>query len=392
MNYDEKLNQRVLQIPPSGIRKFFDIVSEMPEAISLGVGEPDFITPWDIREAAIKAMKRGFTQYTSNWGLLSLRKLIARYLDERYTLKYDPADEVLVTVGASEAIDLALRAMLNEGEEVIIPEPCYVSYAPSVSLAGGIAVPLALEDKDEFRLTAAKLEAAITPKTKAIILSYPSNPTGGIMEKTHLQAVAEIIKKHDLLVISDEIYSELTYGLKHVSIASLAGMRERTVVINGFSKAFAMTGFRIGYLAAPREMIKWMCRIHQYAIMCAPTFSQFAAVAALEQGFSDNFSAVEEMKAEYDLRRRFLTAAFNDIGLRCFEPRGAFYVFPDISSSGLSGADFAEKLLYAQKVAVVPGSAFSSATPNFVRCSYASSMKNLKIAAERIEKFVNEIK
>ncbi len=392
MNYEKLLNPTVTGIAPSGIRKFFDVLNEMPDAISLGVGEPDFVTPWYIRDAAIRSIKKGYTAYTSNWGAPELRELISRYLDERFTLKYDPKDEIVVTIGASEAIDLTLRCVVSPGDEVLVPSPAYVSYSPGIALAGGKPVALDLRAEDSFRLTKGAIEKAVTPRTKAIIVPYPCNPTGAVMEKHHLEEIAAVIKKHDLFVISDEIYAELTYGGKHVSIAALEGMRERTLVLNGFSKAFAMTGWRVGYAAGPREIIKYICRVHQYVIMCAPTVSQHAAIEALKGGFSDNFAAVEEMKQEYDMRRRFLLTAFNDIGLTSFEPKGAFYIFPSVKASGMSGDDFAEKLLYDQKVAVIPGSAFGGNCKDFVRCCYASSMKNLVEAAERIDKFLHRIK
>ena len=389
MNYEKAINKTVAGIKPSGIRKFFDIVAEMPDAISLGVGEPDFVTPWEIRDAAIKSIQKGYTAYTSNWGLLPLREEISEYLKTLFSLSYDPKNEILVTIGASEAIDLALRTVVEHGDEVLVPEPSYVSYMPNISLVGGVAVGLKTDMSHEFKLTKEILESAITPKTKAIIVPYPNNPTGAVMSDRELDEIIPVIKKHNLIVISDEIYAELTYGGRHVSIASKKGMRERTLVISGFSKAFAMTGWRVGYLAAPKEFMAAAVKIHQYTIMCASTMSQHAALAALSTGRQNGYAAVKEMCEKYDMRRRFLVSAFNETGLKCFEPRGAFYVFPYVGGTGLSGDAFAEKLLRSQKVAVVPGSAFGSNTKDFVRCSYATSMNLLVEAAERIKKFVH---
>ncbi len=385
------VNRRSQELKPSGIRKFFDIVSEMKDAISLGVGEPDFITPWHIRNAAIKSIQRGYTQYTSNRGLPALRELIARYMSERFSVEY-PAENIIVTVGASEGIDLVMRAVCDAGDEILVPDPSYVSYAPCVLLAGGVPVRVPCSQENAFILTPEALEKAITPRTKAIILPYPNNPTGGIMTKEQLEAVAPVFEKHDLLVVSDEIYAELTYGGKHVSVASLAGMRERTVVINGFSKAFAMTGWRIGFVCAPPELDKALFKIHQYAIMCAPSASQYAAVEALKDGFGDNFAVVESMREEYDRRRRFITNFFNETGLACFEPRGAFYVYPSTASLGMTGEEFANGLLRAEKVAVVPGDAFGEAGKYHVRCSYATSMANLDTATSRIAEYVKKCK
>ena len=385
------LNQRVKDLKPSGIRKFFDIVSEMKGAISLGVGEPDFITPWHIRNAAIRSVQRGYTQYTGNRGIPKLRELISRYLFERFSVSY-PADNVIVTVGASEGIDLVLRAICEVGDDILVPEPSYVSYFPCVHLSGANAVPVKCVRENGFIVTPEMLESSITPRTKAIILPYPNNPTGGIMTKEQLEAIVPVIVKHDLLVISDEIYAELTYGGKHVSVASFEGMRERTVLISGFSKAFAMTGWRIGFVCAPPEIDKALFKIHQYVIMCAPTNSQYAAIEALEEGFTDNFSVVETMRAEYDKRRRFMVDFFNGCGLRCFEPRGAFYVFPSVESLQTDGEAFANGLLRAEKVAVVPGNAFGDAGRFHVRCSYATSMANLSEAASRIGKYLDQVK
>ncbi|PKM93195.1 MAG: aromatic amino acid aminotransferase [Firmicutes bacterium HGW-Firmicutes-1] len=374
-------------LPPSGIRKFFDIVTEMEDAISLGVGEPDFDTPWHIREEGIYSLEKGKTFYTSNSGMLDLRIEISNYLKRKFDLKYDPRTEMVVTVGGSEGIDIALRTLLNPGDEVLIPEPCFVSYKPCALLAGGIAVPIALQAENQFRLMPEEIEAHITDKTKAILMAFPSNPTGAIMEKQDLEKIAEVIIKHNLFVISDEIYAELTYKEGHVSIATLPGMRERTVVINGFSKAYAMTGWRIGYAVGPKEIIAPMTIVHQYAIMCTPTTSQYAALEAAKNGDSD----IVEMKDAYNQRRRLMVDGFRKMGLDCFEPFGAFYVFPSIQKTGLSSEEFAKQLLFDQKVAVVPGTAFGECGEGFIRCSYAYSIDNLKIALERISEFVKKI-
>lgn len=384
------VNDRAKSLKPSGIRKFFDIVQEMEGAISLGVGEPDFVTPWYIRDAAVRSVKRGLTQYTGNRGLPELRENICRYMGERFSVECDPA-HTIVTVGASEAIDLVLRAICETDDEILVPEPCYVSYAPIVTLAGGTPVVVECASDNDFVLTPEKLEAAITQKTKALILAYPNNPTGAIMNKPQLEALIPVIEKHDLLVISDEIYAELTYVGKHVSIASLRDMRRRTVVINGFSKAFAMTGWRVGFVCAPKEIDEAMFKIHQYGIMCAPRVSQHAAAAALAEGFSDGFSVVEEMRAEYARRGRFMVNAFNSLGLKCFQPKGAFYVFPSIANTGLDGEEFANRLLKEKGVAVVPGSAFGEAGRMHVRCSYATSQENLSEAIGRISDFVKTL-
>lgn len=385
------VNERSRGLKPSGIRKFFDIVQEMDGAISLGVGEPDFITPFYIRDAAVRSIKKGLTQYTGNRGLPELRKNISRYMEERFAVECHP-DRVLVTVGASEAIDLTLRAVCEEGDEVLVPEPCYVSYAPSVTLAGGTPVAVKCTADNDFVLTPVQLEGAITGKTKALILAYPNNPTGAIMTKEQLEVLIPVIEKHDLLVISDEIYAELTYGCKHVSIASLGNMRGRTVVINGFSKAFAMTGWRVGFVSAPDEIDEAMFKIHQYGIMCAPRVSQHAANAALAEGFADGFAEVEHMRGEYERRGRFMVNAFNSLGLKCFSPKGAFYVFPSVAQTGLGGEEFATRLLTEKKVAVVPGTAFGEAGADHVRCSYATSQENLSEAIGRISAFVNSLK
>jgi aminotransferase len=373
---------------PSGIRKFFDIVSEMPDAISLGVGEPDFDTPWSIREEGIYSLERGRTFYTSNAGLLELRTAICKYMDRRFHVAYNPKTEVLLTVGGSEGIDVALRAMLNPGDEVIIPEPCYVSYVPCVDLADGVPVTISLKNENQFRLTKEELEAAITEKTKVLILSYPNNPTGAIMEREDLEAIAEVIIKHDIYVISDEIYAELTYNSGHVSIASLPGMRERTILISGFSKAFAMTGWRIGYAMAPAMIMEQMTKIHQFAIMCAPTTSQYAAVTAMR----DCDREVEQMRESYDQRRKYLLHEFKQMGLPCFEPMGAFYVFPCIKEFGLTSEEFATRLLHAKKLAVVPGDAFGECGEGFLRISYAYSLEELKVAIGRLGEFVEELR
>jgi len=377
------LSQTITTIPPSGIRKFFDIVSEMKDAISLGVGEPDFDTPWHIREEGIFSLEKGQTFYTSNAGLKELKIEICNYLERRFNVSYDFKDECMVTVGGSEAIDIALRAMLDPGDEVLIPQPSYVSYPPCTILAGGVPVSIQLEEKDQFRLTKEKLLAAITPKTKVLILPFPNNPTGSIMELEDLKEIAEVIEEHDLYVISDEIYSELTYTGNHVTIASLPGMKERTVLINGFSKSYAMTGWRLGYACAPKLILQQMLKIHQFAIMCAPTTSQYAAVEALRNGDED----VAEMREAYDERRKYLVKAFNDIGMDCYEPQGAFYVFPCIKRFGMSSDEFALKLLEEEKVAVVPGTAFGDCGEGYLRVSYAYSLKNLQRAMARIERF-----
>ncbi len=382
------LADKVVEIKPSGIRKFFDIVSEMKDAISLGVGEPDFDTPWHIRDEGIYSLERGKTHYTSNAGLMELREEICRYLYRRQGLSYDPVKEVLITVGGSEAIDIGLRAMCNPGDEVLIPQPSYVSYEPCAVLAGAKPVIINLKAENEFRLTAQELEDAITEKTKILILPFPNNPTGAIMERKDLEAIAEVILKHDIFVMSDEIYSELTYKDKHVSIAELPGMQERTILINGFSKAYAMTGWRLGYACGPREIIQQMTKIHQFAIMCAPTTSQCAAVEALKNGDGD----VEQMRTAYNQRRRYLMNAFREMGLECFEPYGAFYVFPCIKEFGLTSDEFAERLLKEEKLAVVPGTAFGDCGEGFLRISYAYSLERLKEALSRMDRFIQRLR
>jgi aminotransferase len=385
------VNKKTKLIQPSGIRKFFDIVSTTEGAISLGVGEPDFVTPWKVRSAAITSLQRGYTQYTGNRGLPALRELISRYLNERFDLQYD-SNRILVTIGGSEAIDLALRACIEDGDEVLIPDPAYVSYSPLVAMSNGTPVHVECREEDNFILKPEYLESAITPRTKAVILTYPNNPTGAIMTKDELQAIAEVIIRRDLLVISDEIYAELTYGQKHTSIASLAGMKERTVYVSGFSKAFAMTGWRLGYVCAPAEIDEAMFKIHQFAIMCAPTMSQYAAIEALKDGFLDGFATVEEMRDSYDKRRKFVLHSLQEIGLHCFEPRGAFYAFPSVKSTGMNADAFANGLLSVQKVAVVPGNAFGKFGENNVRISYATSMTALSQAFEKISAFLDKNK
>ncbi|MCR5458563.1 MAG: aminotransferase class I/II-fold pyridoxal phosphate-dependent enzyme [Acetatifactor sp.] len=382
------LSDTIVQIKPSGIRKFFDIVSEMKDAISLGVGEPDFDTPWHVREEGIYSLEKGKTFYTSNSGIKELRVEICNYLKRSQGITYDPMKEVIVTVGGSEAIDIGLRAMINPGDEVLIPQPSYVSYEPCAILAGAKPVIINLKAENEFRLTAAELEEAITEKTKILILPFPNNPTGAIMEKSDLEAVAEVVKKHDIFVMSDEIYAELTYKGKHVSIASLPGMQERTILINGFSKAYAMTGWRLGYACGPEAIIKQMTKIHQFAIMCAPTTSQYAAVEALKNGDAD----VAMMRESYNQRRRFLINAFKEMGLECFEPFGAFYIFPCIKEFGMTSDEFATKFLEEEKVAVVPGTAFGDCGEGFLRISYAYSLEKLKLAIGKLEHFITKLR
>lgn len=389
MNVKECVARHVQTLPPSGIRKFFDIVNEMDDAISLSVGEPDFPTPWNISESAIYAIEHGRTHYTSNAGVTELRELICRYYDERYGVHYAPS-ECIVTVGASEGIDLALRALINPGDEVIIPAPSYVSYAPGVVLAGGVPVPAPTSSENACKLTPETIRQLATARTKALILPYPNNPTGAILERQELAALAQEIQKTQMIVISDEIYSELTYGKRHVSIASLDGMRERTIVINGFSKAFSMTGWRMGYLLAPPELISPMLRIHQYVIMCCSTMSQYAGIEALKSGFEDDFAQVRKMVREYDRRRRVLVDGLNAIGLPCFNPEGAFYAFPDIRFTGYSSEEFCKQLLMQKKIAVVPGNAFGESGEGFVRISYAASMQNIQIALARIDEFIHQ--
>lgn len=381
------LSDRIVEIPSSGIRKFFDIVSEMKDAISLGVGEPDFDTPWHIREEGIYSLEKGRTFYTSNAGLKELKVEISSYLSRRFEVTYDPEHEVIVTVGGSEAIDIALRAMLNPGDEVLIPQPSYVSYVPCTILANGVPVTIDLEEKDQFKLTKEKLLEKITHKTKVLILPFPNNPTGAVMTAEELKDIVEVMIEKDLFVISDEIYAELTYGGDHTTIASFPGMRDRTVLINGFSKSYAMTGWRLGYATAPRIILEQMVKIHQFAIMCAPTASQYAAVAALRDGDKD----VQVMRESYDQRRRYLVHAFKEMGLECFEPHGAFYLFPSIKRFGMTSDEFATRLLREEKVAVVPGTAFGDCGEGFLRISYAYSLKNLKEALSRMDRFVKNL-
>ena len=382
------LSKKVESIQPSGIRKFFDIVSEMDDVISLGVGEPDFDTPWHIRDEGIYTLEKGRTFYTSNSGLKELRVAITEYLKRRFDVEYDPIHEVLVTVGGSEGIDVALRAMLDPGDEVLIPEPCYVSYVPCVVLADGVPVTIELKEENQFRLTKEELLAAITDKTKILVMPFPNNPTGGVMRREDLEEIAQVCIEKDIYVLSDEIYSELTYGADHVSIASLPGMKERTLLINGFSKSYAMTGWRLGYICGPQVIVEQMTKIHQFAIMCAPTNSQYAAVEALRHGDAD----VAEMRTAYDQRRRYLMHAFKEMGLSCFEPFGAFYVFPCIKEFGMSSDEFATRLLEEEHVAVGPGSAFGACGEGFVRISYAYSLENLKLATERLSRFAGHLR
>lgn len=389
MDYSKVLNPTVVDIKPSGIRKFFDIAAEMDDVISLGVGEPDFQTPWHIRQAGIKSLEDGKTKYTSNWGLAELRKEVAAYMKEMTGIDYHPQDEVLISVGGSEGIDAAIRAMVGQGDEVLIVEPSFVCYEPIVRLAGGVPVTIPTKVENRFRLTPEELKSHITDKTKLLVLPYPGNPTGAIMERQDLEAIAEVLRGTDIAVISDEIYSELTYtGKRHVSIASIDGMAERTVVINGFSKTYSMTGWRLGFACGPAPILKQMTKIHQFAIMSAPTTSQYAAIEALKNGRRD----IEAMVEEYDMRRRLIVNGFRSLGLECFEPLGAFYAFPSIKSTGMSSEEFCEKLLYSKKVAIVPGNAFGESGEGHVRASYCYSVEHIKEALRRIGEFLEEIK
>lgn len=382
------LAKKVVEIEPSGIRKFFDVVNEMKDAISLGVGEPDFDTPWRIREEGIYSLEKGRTFYTSNSGLKELKEEICNYIQRKTSVVYDPKSEVVVTVGGSEGIDIAMRAMLDPGDEVLIPQPSYVSYLPCAVLAGGVPVVIPLQNKNEFKLTREELEAAITPRTKILVLPFPNNPTGSIMTREDLEPIAEVVKEHDLFVISDEIYSELSYRGEHVSIAEFPGLRERTIMINGFSKGFAMTGWRLGYACGPAEIIEQMIKIHQFAIMCAPTNSQYAAI----EGLRNCQPEVDEMREAYNQRRRFLMHEFRRIGLKCFEPYGAFYVFPDVSEFGMTSEEFATRFLEEERVAVVPGTAFGASGEGFIRISYAYSLEDLKVALGRLERFIERLR
>lgn len=383
-SFNKLINKKVAEMPSSGIRKFFDIAAEMKDAISLGVGEPDFVTPWHVREAGIYSLQKGHTYYTSNSGILELRAEVCNYLSRRFDLNYDYKTQTLITVGGSEAIDLVVRAVVDSGDEVLIPEPCFVCYAPITELAGGTPVPLVTRAEDNFKLTPELLKAAITPRTKLLILPFPNNPTGAVMTKEDLEAIAEVLDGTDIAILSDEIYAELTYNSHHVSIASIPSMYERTVLVSGFSKAYAMTGWRLGYVCGAPDLIKAITKIHQYAIMCAPTSSQYAAIEALKNGDND----IEMMKTEYNYRRRIMYEGFNNMGLDCFEPQGAFYAFPCIKSLGMSSSDFCMTLLNEQKLAVVPGSAFGQSGEGFVRCSYAYSTEKINEALNRIDMFI----
>lgn len=388
MDYDRILSDKCKEIKPSGIRKFFDIANSMEGVISLGVGEPDFATPWTIRSKAITTLQQGKTVYTANAGLLELRCAISKYLERKYNLKYDPKSEIIVTVGGSEAIDLCIRAVVDPGDEVLVVEPSFVCYKPIVDIMHGVPVVIETKPEDNFKLTAEALRAKITDKTKLLILPFPNNPTGAIMTRPELEAIAEVLRGTNILVLTDEIYSELTYHGKHVSIAEIDGMQERTIYVNGFSKAFAMTGWRLGYLAGPKPLVSQMLKIHQYAIMCSPTVSQYAAIDALEKCDDD----VQAMVKEYDMRRRYIVNAFNELGLTCFEPGGAFYVFPCIKSTGLTSQQFCEDLLYKHKVAVVPGDAFGACGEGYIRVSYAYSLQHLKTAVEAIREYLDDLK
>ncbi len=389
IDYEKIIPDKITGIQPSGIRKFFDIAQQVEGVISLSVGEPDFKTPWAVRKEAIRVLEKGKTAYTANSGLAELRRVISEYLLETIHTEYSPDNEIIVTVGGSEAIDMALRALVAVGDEVLVPEPSFVCYSPIVSMCGGIPVPIVTKREDNFRLTAEALKEKITPKTKALVLPFPNNPTGAVMRREHLEAIAEVIKDTNIMVLSDEIYSEMTYnGEKHVSFAELPDMRERTIVINGFSKAFAMTGWRLGYAAGPQPVMKQMLKLHQYCIMSSPTVSQYAAIVAMTKCREE----VDKMVEEYDMRRRLLVKGFNDMGLDCFEPEGAFYVFPCIKSTGMTSAEFCERLIYDKKVAVVPGNAFGESGEGFVRVSYAYSVQHLTTALGRIREFLEEIK
>ena len=389
IDYESALSPRVKDIAPSGIRKFFDLLENMDtsDAISLGVGEPDFVTPWHIRDAGVYALEKGFTKYTSNAGLMELRREIAKYMLRRFALSYDPAGQLVVTVGGSEGIDIAVRAIVNQGDEVIVPVPSFVCYGPIVALAGGVPVYVETKAEDEFRLTAEALRAAITPRTKLLVLPFPNNPTGAIMERKDLEAIADVLRGTNIIVLSDEIYAELTYGGQHVSIANIPDMYERTLLVNGFSKSYAMTGWRMGFVCGPRELIRQMVKIHQYAIMCAPTTSQYAAIEAMRAGDGD----IQTMRKDYDYRRRFLLEKLRGAGLECFEPRGAFYMFPSIQSTGMTSAEFCARFLTEEHVAAIPGDAFGAGGEGFVRMCYASSLANLSEAMDRLERFLKRL-
>jgi len=387
MDYNSILSENVKALAPSGIRRFFDILEEMDDAISLGIGEPDFTTPWHIRDAGIRSLERGFTKYTGNAGLTRLRESISEFLLRHMDLEYNPKDQIIVTVGGSEAIDLAVRSIVNPGDEVIIPIPSFVCYGPITQLAGGVPVYVETKVENEFRLTADELRAAITPKTKLLIMPFPNNPTGAIMEQADLESIAEVLRDTNIMVLSDEIYSQLTYGCRHVSIASLPGMYERSIVVNGFSKSHAMTGWRMGYACAPAEITVQMLKIHQYAIMSAPSTSQYAAIAAMNDGDDD----IKAMRRDYDRRRRLLLDGLRQIGISCFEPRGAFYMFPQVGKFGLSSNDFCERLLLEEKVAIIPGTAFGSCGEGFARMCYASSMENIEEALARMDRFIKKL-
>ncbi|HIY21167.1 MAG TPA: aminotransferase class I/II-fold pyridoxal phosphate-dependent enzyme [Candidatus Flavonifractor merdigallinarum] len=388
MNYESILSDRIKEVQPSGIRRFFDILEEMKDAISLGIGEPDFVTPWHIRDAGIYSLEKGFTKYTSNAGMAELRREIAAYLNRRFQLQYDFAGQIIVTVGGSEAIDLSLRCLVNPGDEVIVPVPSFVCYGPLTSMAGGTPVLVETKAENEFRLTADELRAAITPRTKVLVLPFPNNPTGGIMERTDLEAIAEVVRDTNIMILSDEIYAELTYGQHHVSPANLPELKDRTIVVNGFSKSHAMTGWRMGYVCGPKEIIQQMLKLHQFGIMSAPTVSQYAAVEAMRNGDND----IMKMRDEYDGRRRYLVEGLRRIGLPCFEPKGAFYVFPDIRSSGLTSDEFCEQFLLEEKVAVISGSAFGPGGEGFVRCCYATGMKDIAEALTRMDNFLTNLR
>lgn len=390
MKFDpsKSLSATITDIKPSGIRKFFDILNERQDVIGLTVGQPDFVTPWHIRDAGIRSLQEGLTYYSANNGMIEMRQEIANYQKRRFGLEYDPASEIIVTVGGSEAIDIAMRAVIEYGDEVLVPEPSFVCYGPIAKLAGGVAVPIPLSADNEFRLTADQLRAAITDKTKLLVLPFPNNPTGSVMRMEDLEAIAEVIRETNICILSDEIYAELTYGEKHVSIASLPGMRERTIIANGFSKAYAMTGWRMGFICSPSPILKQMLKIHQYAIMCAPTVSQFAAIEALKNGDED----IQMMKDEYDARRRYIYRGLLDIGIESFEPEGAFYIYPNIGQFGLSSEEFCDRMLYESRCAIVPGTAFGESGEGFARISYAYSIKHITQALERMDDFIKKIK